>query len=409
MQNSNIPHISQSSEVRRSSRAPFDFAELARVDKERLQILTELHFPSSDAEPEPEHLVEKDHARDPNSVVNATGFTIAEFWEIFAVVQENLRATFPVRGRAPHFNTEDTFYILLQYLRAGMKPAQLAVTHKVSPSIMQATLERGLSGTRDALVAEFITPISKGEQAKRGISSPNFPEVALIIDCSVQECERPAGHFGGEQKRFFSGKHHFHCYKREYAHLPNGMVAFVSEVFPGAMHDMTVCRTMQEKYAQFLAKKPDEIDLKDPDVGATSWAILADKGYAGLEQGLRAILPIRENSRARGGSDSTTIYEARLGGARIMCENFYGRKVTCFLISRNCFTASMDKFKVVDDITTALTNYHALKRPLRREDAQLHRALLAEKKEKATARIERKRAQNAEYQRNFRRRIEGAQ
>ena len=93
--------------MRRSSRAPLDFAELSRVNEQRFQTLTELHVPlSSDAEPAPENQVERDNARDPSCVVNATGFTIAEFWELFDVVQENLRATFPVRGRAPHFNAE---------------------------------------------------------------------------------------------------------------------------------------------------------------------------------------------------------------------------------------------------------------------------------------------------------------
>jgi hypothetical protein len=413
MENSHVP-----SDARRSSRAPLDFAELARVDEERLQVLTQLHIPASDAEPEPERQIERDHARDPCCVVNATGFTITEFWELFDVVKETLQAKFSARGKAPHFNAVDTFYILLQHLRTDAKPAQLAVTHGVSPSIMQSTLERGLAGTRDALVAKYITPISKGEQVKRRIACAHFPEVCLIVDCSVQECERPAGHFGGEQKRFFSGKHHYHCYKREYAHLPNGSVAFISDVFPGSVHDMTVCRTMHEKYSQFVAKKPDELKLEDPDVGATSWAILADKGYIGLDQALRAIVPNRANSRTaaptpssatsrvRGAPDSTTILQARHGSARVACENFYGRKVRCFQISRNCFTATMDKFRVVDDITTALTNYHLLKRPLRREDAHLHRVLLEERKEKAITRIERKRAQNAEYQRTFRRRVE---
>ena len=181
---------------------------------------------------------------------------------------------------------------------------------------------------------------------------------------------------------------------------------------------MTVCRTMQAKYATFLEKKPAELELEDPEEGAATWAILADKGYNGVEQAIRAIVPPRENmrvaatpsssaSRGRGARDSATIIQAQHGAARVLCENFYGRKVRCFLIARNCFTSSMDKFKVVDDIMTALTNYHILKRPLRRDDAQLHRALLAEKRDNAKAKTEHKRERNAEYQRNFRRRIEG--
>ena len=81
MPNSNIPPLAQRSQISRTARVPLDFAELARVDEERLQVVTDLHVPlSSDAgEPEPEHQVERDHARVPSFVLNATGFTIAAF------------------------------------------------------------------------------------------------------------------------------------------------------------------------------------------------------------------------------------------------------------------------------------------------------------------------------------------
>jgi hypothetical protein len=80
----------------------------------------------------------------------------------------------------------------------------------------------------------------------------------------------------------FFGKHGFHCYKREFGHPPNGMVAFVSDVFPGSRHDMVVCQTMTDEYAAFLAKGHDSDDLEDPQPDARSWAVMADKGYISL-------------------------------------------------------------------------------------------------------------------------------
>ena len=61
---------------------------------------------------------------------------------------------------------------------------------------------------------------------------------------------------------------------------------------------------------------------------------------------------------------------------RSIVENFYGRKARVFRIARNVFNGDMKKFALVDDIMTALKNYHIGKNPLRVEDGNSYRTLL---------------------------------
>lgn len=73
-----------------------------------------------------------------------------------------------------------------------------------------------------------------------------------------------------------------------------------------------------------LEKKPGEELFADPVANQTSWALIADKGYAGANALLRAIIPkkARPNQRL---SAEDTVCNQRLASARIICENFYGR------------------------------------------------------------------------------------
>jgi hypothetical protein len=87
------------------------------------------------------------------------------------------------------------------------------------------------------------------------VSSPRigfeeFPDVAIVLDCSVQEIPMYAGSFS-DVKIFYSNKHKKYCVKKEYAHLPNGKVCFVSNFFPGSKHDFSVFLANLEIYKKF--------------------------------------------------------------------------------------------------------------------------------------------------------------
>ena len=71
---------------------------------------------------------------------------------------------------------------------------------------------------------------------------------------------------------------------------PPFQALFISEVVPGAVHDVSLFRMGYERYMIYLKKSPEERRILpgDPD---ESFAVLADKGYTGTFPGLRIITP----------------------------------------------------------------------------------------------------------------------
>jgi DDE superfamily endonuclease len=171
-----------------------------------------------------------------------------------------------------------------------------------------------------------------------GISCQQFPQVALIVDCSFQISNRAGASFE-ERKLYFSGKHHQYGIKRELAHMPNGkirhfilgMVAFVSEPHPGAKHDFSVFQESIAKYQEFLEKRPGEEHIEDPDQGQDRWALLADKGYVGAGAYVRALIPKKTTSNNPLSIEDLASNHV-LSSSRVICENFYGRMKTLFKI-----------------------------------------------------------------------------
>ena len=84
---------------------------------------------------------------------------------------------------------------------------------------------------------KYFLPIKKGEQSRLGINCSEFPEVALIVDSTLQPCYHPSLSFN-DAKVFYSGKHRTYGLKKETARLPDGRIAFAFEHLLGSLHDI---------------------------------------------------------------------------------------------------------------------------------------------------------------------------
>jgi hypothetical protein len=75
----------------------------------------------------------------------------------------------------------------------------------------------------DVLARSFVGWISKEQQNQRGwvLDVPEFRNVAVIFDCTVQQMNKPAVEFKAA-KAWFSGKHFIYCIKSELALSENG-------------------------------------------------------------------------------------------------------------------------------------------------------------------------------------------
>jgi hypothetical protein len=123
---------------------------------------------------------------------------------------------------------------------------------------------------------------------------------------------------------------------------------------------------------------------------------MADKGYIGLERTLRCVIP-RMELPTRPLTVGEQAENRFISSARIIVESFYGRKARVFRVAREVFNGDMTKFAHVNDVMTALTNYHIGKNPLRAKDGNSYRALLNGRMAEVARLSAERRARNRAY------------
>jgi hypothetical protein len=109
-----------------------------------------------------------------------------------------------------------------------------------------------------------------------------------------------------------------------------------SKPHPGAHHDFVIFQESVPFYRTFLEKELGDELLPDPESGQERWVLLANKGYTGANEFLRALIP-RKALPGRSLSETENLSNRRLSCARVICENFYGRMKGLFRICSEKF------------------------------------------------------------------------
>ena len=252
---------------------------------------------------------------------------------------------------------------------------KFAVTYGVKKTVIVNAITKTLKKIVDPLTDELIILIYKDEQNKKGIKFEEYPEVALVVDVTFQNRTRPKMLYN-EAKYYFSGKHCAYGYKTEVAHLPDGKAVLISDLYGGSVHDFSIFKDNVEIYKDFLSKKSSDKKIDDNGELKTKypklWALLADKGYQGASDLIRAIIPTKGDNISK----DDTLRNKKIARNRIICENFYGRMKKLFKIMELKFKWDEDMYQIVFKICAALTNYHISKYPLRNEDGIYYKAVL---------------------------------
>lgn len=238
----------------------------------------------------------------------ATNFTRDEFEVLFSYFDVEIAKLTNSRGPKTKLSGMDRFFLLITYLKSYPSFTRLALDFGFSASYIQKVIETMILNLSKKFSDLFIIFLSKEQQIIDGIVFPEFPEVAIVLDCSVQEVPRFAGGFS-ELKVFYSNKHKKYCVKKEFAHMPDGRVCFVSKYYPGSKHDFALFRLNVEVYKSILQK---------PNLPNTYWKIMADKGYEGANQYIPSILP----KKGKNLSSQETRENIKIGSSRIICEKF---------------------------------------------------------------------------------------
>lgn len=303
-----------------------------------------------------------------------TGFVISEFMELFAIVEKSLVHT--SRGKKPTLSPLDSFFLTLVMLKHHEKWEKFAITYGIKRSVIQNSVTSTLKKIKNPLMDALVTPLFKDEQEKKNYRSPDFPEVALVIDVTFQARSRPTMLFK-DAMVYFSGKHSTYGYKTEIGHAPNGLAMLVSNTNPGSIHDFTIFKESVDIYKDFLKKRPSDRTISDngelKDKYPDSWAAIMDKGYQGASEIVRAIHP----QKGRNLCAEDELRNDKIASTRVICENFYGRMKKLFKIMDDKYRWEESMYSTVMGTCVALTNYHILKNPLRSDDGDYNMAVLA--------------------------------
>lgn len=216
-----------------------------------------------------------------NEIKTFTNFFKHEFKLLFSKFEGVIAKLRYKKGPKNKLSTMDSFFLLLVYLKTYPSFATLARNFSVSASSLQRIIEKLIIGLKDKFVEEFICFLSKESQLNKSIGFKNFPDVAMVLDCTIQEIPRFAGGFS-EVKTFYSEKHKKYCVKKEIGHLPNGIACFVSKFWPGSKHDFSIFISNVEFYKTILKKEGNLCGF---------WSIMADKGYEGANNYIPSVLP----------------------------------------------------------------------------------------------------------------------
>lgn len=304
----------------------------------------------------------RDATENEDGIFILTGLNKDQFDEIYISTENSFNLSRGRRGRKPKLAHKDRLLLTLTWFRHNENFSKLAMQYRQSQSCIHLTIMKTIDIILPVLTEKYIIPLKKGKQLEYGINIPAYPSVALILDCTIFNINRPCGSFD-ESRLFYSNKHGRYCTKMEIGVLPNGSAAFYSQLYPGSKHDYSIFSMNLQKYKRFILKETSEMSIDDED-GNSEWSIMADKGYIGMQSHCRSIIPTRLSGRVNINPDNQEIARER-----IICENFFGRVKMSFKICRDRFRGDFELLNKVVPICLALTNLLIRDNPLRIQDS----------------------------------------
>ena len=247
------------------------------------------------------------------------------------------------RGRRPFiFSHRERILFLHTFLAFGLHIAHMLVLPRIkSSSEVNAIAKRIASQYSERLNTIFIT--------RRDESRDDPDGAGFVVDCTVVQSKRPCLPFE-EAKVWFSGKHNIYCLKKEVVvNATSGTAAFVESAFPGSIHDLTILRKSATKLVPLTEGS----------------RLLADKGYRGGEADVCSLLVVTEQSGRS------------LRNRRVIVECFFGRLKRKYATFSGKWVLDEQSFDTFFDIACCFTNADIMYHPLNREEALVHRNIMA--------------------------------
>ena len=277
------------------------------------------------------------YSADPEMFYNEVGFSISEFDHLFDLSADCF--LFSGKGRKPQISQKDVLILLLHFFRRYPKLEEMAVAYGITASKLSKILDKAIQAAYKRYVPLLI------ERPAEVIELPscdNVPECGYIVDAIVQRILVPTGTFD-QKKQWFSGKHGCYCLKSQVITDMKGAAIMVHSGYMGSIHDMRIFRETMEEWHRLAVLHP-----------ATPQKILADKGYQASD--IPVLLTPVKGTPARLTRQENALNE-RIGKARIVVENFFGRLKNRYAIIGSVYRHSHETYPKIFKICCAFTNF----------------------------------------------------
>jgi hypothetical protein len=237
---------------------------------------------------------------------------------------------------------KDSFFLFLHWLRSANPIDQTAAHFDLRSPKLYKHLHKLALAVHDPLVTKYITGLR--EQPLR-VTGSDYRSYGLVVDATVQKPGRPAASFE-EARRYFSGKHWIYCLKSQVVTNRQGLELHVVAGLPGSVRDLMLLRLTVTELEELVASKPNE-----------PTKILADNGYTGFTDS-QILQSMTLYKKPRNGvlSQAQLAVNTKLGSARVIIENYFGRFSNRFLIMVRRWGFEDQFYSAIFKICCALAN-----------------------------------------------------
>ncbi|KAF0683493.1 hypothetical protein As57867_024385, partial [Aphanomyces stellatus] len=313
--------------------------------------------------------------RGPQGIHTMTNFSPSEINILWCDVRHFVMKHWNVvSGRKCTVSPRDLLFMLLTSMKhCGSWDVVGAVFQEKAPSF-EKRIVKFLNTLHPHLVRKYVDDLSEKwtmqQLVAAGQQFANHPFVRYATDVTFQQTNVPAASFN-EKKLYFSKKHSLYGHKVEVSVLPNGLAINCTCHYKGSVSD-TIFDENLDFHVNNLAKKPSELVMGDEGEDndgrrAVEWAVIADKGYQGIQHAVRAVLPFKKPAGGVLTFDQERTND-RIATDRVIVENWFERLKTLWGVCADSYRWNRQGYDVVFQTCVALTNVHVRFNPLRASD-----------------------------------------
>ena len=287
-------------------------------------------------------------SRRPAAFRSLTGMSVTEFERLYhrvgpqiiddhlaALCQRERQRAVGAGGQYKN-DVRNRLLLTLVWLRIYATYEVLGFLFDLDKSNVGRNLKPLLAVLRTTLADEVTWPDqSQRQKMNLGQFIAEFAAVVAIVDATEQPTQRPQDR--ETQKKYYSGKKKRHTLKNQIIVTPAGEIIQFSKTVPGSTHDKK------------LFEDSERGSLTDTE------AYMADKGYQGLQDEHKAVLPDKKPR----GKDLTPEQKARnkrISKARIIVERIIG-KLKVYQVLSQKYRHARDSHDEVFEIVAGLTNH----------------------------------------------------